>query len=205
MVHHVSKHSVVGSENLTIDKDVFFRFIERLVSEEVRFLTPDQIDFSESGKRCLLTFDDVCNDAWENAFDFLEKKEIPYVCFVTPSFVGKQGYISKDALRSLVDSRFCTVGAHGIHHKMFRQLSDSEKKAEMSKSEHEKLLGCVINDFAFPFGSIFACDKKSIQLANQSYSRVYSTMNCRAKTCTDIRFIPRINLNTVYAASHMGE
>ena len=132
----------------------------------------------------------------------LEDNHIPYVCFISPSFLGKERYINESELNSLRKSIYCSIGAHGINHRLFRKLTTNEKLEEISKEKHEQLLGCEIEDFAFPYGSLYACDNLSIKYARKEYLRVYSSLNYQTRFEDLKYFIPRINLNSSFIAQN---
>lgn len=201
MIHHVSDAPLYEEMNLSIRTTEFKTFIKGLVDAGYQFIRPDQLGESFEKKACMITFDDIFKDALENGISFLEDNHIPYVCFISPGFLGEERYINKSELNGLRKSRYCSIGAHGINHKLFRKLTGNEKLEEISKEKHELLLGCEIEDFAFPYGSLYACDKTSIKMTKEEYLRVYSTLNYQASR-DSMYFIPRINLNSKYVWLH---
>ena len=201
MIHHVSDAPLYEEMNLSIRTTEFKTFIKGLVDAGYQFIRPDQLGESFEKKACMITFDDIFKDALENGISFLEDNHIPYVCFISPGFLGEERYINKSELNGLRKSRYCSIGAHGINHKLFRKLTGNEKLEEISKEKHELLLGCEIEDFAFPYGSLYACDKTSIKMTKEEYLRVYSTLNYQASRDSTY-FIPRINLNSKYIWLH---
>lgn len=195
MIHHVCDSPFDVEKNLSIRTSEFKFFINEMADKGYQFIRPDQIEESLDKKACMITFDDIFKDALENGISYLEDNHIPYVCFISPVFIGEEKYIDRSELIGLQHSTYCTIGAHGLNHRMFRKLAKEEKTEEISKERHELLLGCEIKDFAFPFGSVYACDKESLKIANREYDRVYSTINYRA-TKDSMVFIPRVNLNS---------
>lgn len=201
MIHHVSDAPLNEEVNLSIRTTEFKTFINGLMDAGYLFIRPDQLEESFEKKACMITFDDIFKDAFENGISFLEDNHIPYVCFISPSFLGEERYINERELNDLRKSSYCSIGAHGINHRLFRKLTTNEKIEEISREKHELLLGCEIEDFAFPYGSLYACDKTSIKMTNEEYLRVYSTVNYQA-TRNSPYFIPRINLNSKYVRLH---
>ena len=198
MIHHVNDASQNEGMNLSIRTAELKVFINELIDKGYQFIRPNQLEESFGKKSCMITFDDIFQDALENGISFLEDKHIPYVCFISPGFLGEERYIDITALNSLRNSKYCSIGAHGLNHKLFRKLTKKEKIEEISKEKHEMLLGCEIEDFAFPFGSLYACDSLSVKLARKSYFRVYSTFNYQTRVEDLKSFIPRINLNSSF-------
>ncbi len=200
MVHHVTSLSIEERNNLSIGNSEFRTFIEELSDEGYQFIRPDQLEESFGKKTCMITFDDIFKDAFDNGISYLEDNNIPYLCFISPGYLGKEKYIDEVDLNCLLHSSFCTIGAHGLNHRLFRQLSENEKKKEISNKEHELLLGCKIKDFAFPYGSFYACDSFSVKTAKQEFSRVYSTLNSQSIKGDLGGMIPRINLNSEFVS-----
>ena len=200
MVHHVTNFSIEERSNLSIRTSEFKTFIERLAGEGYCFIRPDQLEQSFGKKTCMITFDDIFKDAFDNGISFLEDNHIPYLCFISPGYLGKEKYIDGIDLKRLQNSSCCTIGAHSINHRLFRELLENEKIKEISNKEHELLLGCEIKDFAFPYGSLYACDSFSVKVARQEYSRVYSTLNFQSIKGDIGGMLPRINLNSEYVS-----
>ena len=196
MIHHVNNNSAEGEKNLTIRTSEFETFIDVLEKRGFYFIKPIQLENYLEIKACMITFDDMYKDAMENAIPYLEKKRIPYVCFISQGFIDEVGYVDKNDLERLNTSQLCTIGAHSLHHKLFRFLTKKQKEEELSKREHEHLLGCKIKDFAFPYGSFYACDRESKLLAKKEYQRVYSTLNYCVTEKDSVEFLPRVNLNS---------
>lgn len=202
MVHHVSKDPRNEEMNLSIHTTEFKTIINELTDAGYQFVRPSQLEKNFKNKACMITFDDIFKDALENGIPILEDNHIPYVCFISPSFLGKERYINESELNSLRKSIYCSIGAHGINHRLFRKLTTNEKLEEISKEKHEQLLGCEIEDFAFPYGSLYACDNLSIKYARKEYLRVYSSLNYQARFEDLKYFIPRINLNSSFIAQN---
>lgn len=197
MFHHITDYPKDNEKRLNIKVNEFISFINSLKSDGVKFVAPFVLNQSFGQNKCILTFDDGHKDAFLNAIPVLEMKKIPYIYFVSPGFVGKEGYISKNDLLFLKASKFCTLGAHGLNHRAFRFLSRQDKAYELSRRKHEIVLGCNIEDFAFPYGSLYAVDNQSICMARKEYKRVYSTFNYRANVTDNNTLFPRISITSV--------
>ena len=60
-----------------------------------QFIRPNQLEESFENKACMITFDDIFKDALENGISFLEDNHIPYVCFISPGFLGEEDILIK--------------------------------------------------------------------------------------------------------------
>lgn len=185
------------SPDVCISEQGFKKFIGELVSKNTKFYSVSDLKKNKGG--VCLTFDDVYADACENAFPFLIENRIPFCIFVALQYIGKKGYISKEQLQWLKNEPLCTIGYHTVHHKMMRDMKADEIQKEMDPTEMEQLLGKDCVYFAFPYGSLWACTKESVQLVSKmKYRMAFSTI---AVPCTEYWwkkhrfFLPRINVN----------
>ena len=200
MFHRVSREICSTHENISISLEAFREFIERKRKQEWNFLDMEKLKAGDNycEKKAVITFDDMFEDAYENAIPILREYGIPYTVFIAPTLVGTPGYISEEQIQALKEDKLCTIGAHSISHKIFRKLSLTEKKKEIALCENEKMLGCTISYFAYPYGSIYACDKKSQLLAKEEYKLGFATLNFRLTQQymkINFFFLPRINVN----------
>lgn len=202
MFHQVNdKKAEWKDPGVCITESAFKGFIEALEKKSYNFISVDELSAEttyESGKKIALTFDDIFQDAYRNAFPILNKKRIPYCVFITENYVDKPGYITSDELKELAQQPLCTIGYHTKNHKLMRDLRPEEIQDEIDCRHFENKIGRSVQVFAFPYGSVYACSRKSIQMANAyGYLLVFSTIRA---SCTQkwikkrFRFIPRINV-----------
>ncbi|MGO5023959.1 polysaccharide deacetylase family protein [Lawsonibacter sp. LCP25S3_G6] len=142
----------------------------------------------------VLTFDDMFDSAYENAVPLLRERKIPYVAFVATGLVGEPGYLTREALADLQKDPLCTVGAHSVHHQLFRFQPETVIK---EVQESVQALGADL--FAFPYGSIYACSSKNQLEVSRSgcVSCAFSTLDAPlSKRALQNRFfLPRRNMN----------
>ena len=87
-----------------------------------------------------------------------------------------------------------------MHHGLLRFEAEDTVRREMrdSKDYLEALLGREVEDFAFPYGSVYACSRANIeQVQVCGFRRGFSTLS-RSVTAADLRepwFLPRRNIN----------
>ncbi len=64
--------------------------------------------------------------------------------------------LTKNACRKLAMSKYITIGAHTVNHPALAKLSYEQQENEIVDSvrDLEELLGCEINMFFYPFGSL---------------------------------------------------
>lgn len=183
--------------NVSISVQGFKKFIDSIIQNGERIYSVEQLEVVREG--ACITFDDVYADACEYAIPYLVKKQIPFCIFVTLDNVGKEGFISESQLQWLKDEPLCTMGFHTNKHRMMRTLEQNEIIRELDQAGLEKLIGKRCEVFAFPYGSLWACTRKSVQkVAHMNYKMAFSTI---AIPCTDYWwgkhrfFLPRINVN----------
>ena len=101
-----------------------------------------------------ITFDDGFRDNLTVALPLLEKFRLPMTLFVTPGFVGRDGYLAKEELREISSHPLVTIGAHGLEHRHFTLLSKEEAQFELleSRRQLESITGKVVDLMAWPYG-----------------------------------------------------
>lgn len=194
-------HEVYLVGELPIDTTcavAFSRFMAWLDSLDAGCIgTPQQLG---QPRMILLTFDDMFASAYRYALPELRRRKPPYTVFIAPGLLGQKDYITEDELRTLAADPLCTVGAHTMHHQALRFLPPEQVRQELEESRAylEALSDRAIVDFAFPYGSVYACSRSNIEQAERlGFTRAFSTLN-RDVTETDLEkpwFLPRRNIN----------
>jgi peptidoglycan/xylan/chitin deacetylase (PgdA/CDA1 family) len=113
-----------------------------------------------------LTFDDGYQDNLTVALPLLEKFQLPMTLFVTAGFVGREGYLSEAELREISQHPLVTIGAHGLWHRHFNQLSETDAGFELTESRRllSGITGQSVDLLAWPFGE---CNEELEQLSAQ--------------------------------------
>ncbi len=125
----------------------------------------------------VITFDDVYKSAIENAVPCLLNEGIPFILFVCPELINKEGYISDAQIVSLSANPLCEIGFHANHHIRTRQLAKAQFEKEIGCEDFEMRFGIKCHYFAFPYGSYYACKRKRIQaLLSKRYLCAFSTV-----------------------------
>lgn len=203
MFHQVSNDIKEWKDSgVCITESGFLHLIEELEKKSYEFISVDKLnEIQDNGDKraVLLTFDDIFQDAYKNAFPILIKKGIPFCVFIAENYIDQQGYITSDEAAQLARQPLCTIGYHTKSHSIMRKLTDRDIEDELDCRSFESRIGQPVEVFAFPYGSVYACSYKSIRMANRcKYSLVFSTIKapCTIKWMKKRqKFIPRININ----------
>ena len=101
-----------------------------------------------------LTFDDGYQDNLTVALPLLEKYQMPMTIFITAGFVGREGYLSADEVGEIASHPLVTVGAHGLWHRHFNRLTESEARFELTESRRllSEMSGKPVDLLAWPYG-----------------------------------------------------
>ena len=152
--------------------DQFEKQMKVLKEKGATFVAPDEIKgFQKTGKfpnKCIwISFDDIDQTVYNNAFPIMKEYEIPFTIFVIAGKVGSEfsnlQLATWDQLRKMLDSGLVTVGSHTYDmHKLqgdqpiFFQNNkrlDFKKDLQLSKQSIEEELSIKIRDFAYPYGN----------------------------------------------------
>lgn len=198
MFHQVNDDRTVWDDcNVCISEQGFKCFIDKLIQAKNQFYPLEHLKISREG--IYITFDDIFSDACENAIPYLIEKEIPFCVFVTSSYIGKGNFVTEKQIEWLKREPLCTIGYHAKNHLMMRRLNSKDIDNEIDSEVLERMIGRKCKVFAFPYGSLWACTKASVQkVAGKQYSMAFSTVSV---PCTDHWwisqrfFLPRININ----------
>lgn len=137
----------------------------------------NQIVEGNSKQSFAITFDDVFENVYTNAYPILKRYHVPFTMFVSTGLLNQPGYLTNRQLLELSRDGLCTVGAHTVNHVRLRTNKQSYQEIAESKKELENMIGSKIEFFAYPYGSIFACSKKNVkQVEKVGFSAAFSTI-----------------------------
>ncbi|WP_373531586.1 polysaccharide deacetylase family protein [Vampirovibrio sp.] len=212
--HHIEKHLLHPErKHISMSPQGLSRFIRtlrllgmRIVSmQEVLAATPDAINDHRS---VLLTFDDGYTNNLLEALPVLEAEQCPATVFVLPGRYGgtnewDQGHLpesQRDQLMSLAQmermaaSPLITLGSHGLYHRDFPTLAESDMVAELSESYqmlHQTFGENFLPVFAYPWGHY---GPREVEALSQSPYQAAFTVETRPWRSTDnIYQIPRFS------------
>lgn len=188
-------HSIGDSRHdFNISVDSFSRFVEAIKRANVIRLEEWE---SQEGFVCL-TFDDVADSFYYNAYPLLKKYSIPFTIFVSCSLLNKESYITTEMLKEIAECELCTIGSHGNKHLFFAGLSKEDAIEDLltSKDTLEKLTRKSIQLYAFPYGSLYACGFKRKRLVGAFYKYGFGTVASpiTRPSLLPFFFLPRINV-----------
>lgn len=164
---------VTNSEELmkyNVYRDQFASQIKLLKKRGAYFATPKEIlEFQASGtfpEKCVwISFDDIDQTVYTNAFPILKENKIPFTLFVIAGTVGRDfsnlTMATWQELQEMVDSGLVTVGSHTFDmHRLqdnqpifFGDVQGFKEDLLASKKTLERKLSVPVTDFAYPYGN----------------------------------------------------
>ncbi len=197
MFHEVVDNNEEFFTENHVSLEKFKYFIERLKVSDVNFCSINDF-LSLTGKRIIITFDDIFKSVYRNAIPVLEKFNIPFTIFVSENLVDTYGYISSEELIKLKNNPLCTIGFHTKSHKLMSKLSKKEILDEIDASSFENKYDIKCDYFAYPYGSTYACTHKVRKILSKStYKMSFGTVcsSTNSMFCgKKYFFVPRINI-----------
>ena len=199
MFHNVSPKHEWDDPEYSIEVTTFEELIKNRIDNGYVFKSIYNVFDSSDERSIFLTFDDGYKGVYKYVMPICAKYSIPFCVFITVGFLGKKQYINDDELKSLCSCNLCTIGAHSMSHPMFRYLSEEDIRQEMynSKTYLENITKKEIDIFAYPYGSVYAIDERSFDIAKETgFNMAFSTIGTHNVNTEKIRyFLPRINVN----------
>ena len=162
----------------------------------------------------LVTFDDIYDSVYTNAYPILKALNVPFIVFITPKLIDtidpwhKHPLITLKHLKEMASNPLCIIGAHGIEHKMFRNYSDKQAKQSMDESRQwlEQTYSKPVEFFAFPFGRNVEVSKANIRtLSECDYHCGFSALDgsLMQKWFSGRWFLPRILVDDKYVQTRV--
>ena len=191
MFHNVND----DGDTYSITKEHFEEWIGSLLKDR-KIVDIDTLVREKDPKNVVITFDDVYESVYRNAFPILKEKGIPYYLFLCNEYLDHEKYVTSDMVREMLSDSKAIVGSHNYRHELsrFKETEQMKEELERSKDELEKELSVKIDTFAFPYGSMYACSKENIETARKRFRYVFMTYAVPYhESCGNI--IPRINMN----------
>lgn len=155
-------------------------------------------------QRCFqLTFDDIYDTVYSEAYPILKELNIPFTVFVTKDLVDKPGYITLEHLKTLSKDPLCRVGTHGLTHSVFRYLNEKEVKEQCSGCRQwlEQTLGVSVDAFAFPYGRVVEVSGRNRRIVKEAgFEIAFSAMEGTVMSSwfTGRWFLPRVNVSEAF-------
>ena len=143
---------------VTISPRVFDQHLEYLKQNGHTFISIDRLLTADVGnirKPTVIYFDDGFKSVLTNALPILKKFGATPTVFVTTDYIGTEGYLSWDGVRTLT-SQGATIGAHGKTHKHMTQCTPQELRTELVEPRVRIKSECNIDarSLAYPNGRV---------------------------------------------------
>lgn len=154
-------------------------------------------------KHFYLTFDDTYDTVYTAAYPVMKKLNIPFTMFITKGLVGTKDFITMEHLKNLAKDPLCTIGCHGLEHKMFRDFTPEkmERQCKDEKAWLEQTLDVKVDSFAFPYGRIVEVSNSNRQqIAKMDFSLAFSAIEgtLRSVWWTGKYYLPRVNVSETF-------
>lgn len=214
MFHSVVKDPKDVYSQFAITKESFEKFIRYELTRGQKPMDAEMlkhaVDNPDAYKnQFAVTFDDIYDSVYENAYPVLKANNVPFILFISPQLIDKadpashHAMITMEHLKEMTADPLCIVGAHGAQHGHFREYTDEQTKHSMIESKQwlEHTFGKPVDFFAFPFGRIVEVSKANIQtLSECDYSCGFSALDgsLKQKWYSGIWFLPRILVSEKY-------
>lgn len=202
MYHHVTDEDIDAMEICKCRVSVFENVLERLRTEGYVFVNIDEalqyIKNRTKKKFVIVTFDDVPENVYQNAYPILKKLNIPFTLFMTTDFIDKPGYLTKAELLEMDLDPLCTIGAHTKSHLTLRGASNSFEEMSESKRILEKLVGHPIDYMAYPYGLQISVSRKAMKQAKAiGYKCAFGTIQTPISDFSShfMYYLPRVIMN----------
>jgi len=148
-----------GKRSLSVSLPTFEKQLQFLVRRQFQVVHFADLVKSLRGEKKLpskavvITFDDGEKTFYSKAYPLLMKYRLPATVFVASDWVGREGFVSWEELRSM-SSEFVTVGSHTVTHRYLPDLSRDEIRDELFRSKEilEKELGRSVDFLSYPVG-----------------------------------------------------
>ncbi len=155
----------------------------------------DIIKLNKKETFSVITFDDIPDNVYYNAFPLLKKYNVPFTIFISTELVNKEGFISLKHLREMVSCPLCTLGAHSKEHRMLRGCHDIYCQLKENKEYLESLFEKKVDFLAYPYGRHESVPNPALKIAKElgfkcAFSTIPSTIN--SFSSRSIFFLPRI-------------
>lgn len=164
MLKVLTYHKVnsIDIDPLTVKTEMFLRHLDCLENRGFNFILPEDILSNDLPalrdpvpRSVLLTFDDGFSTDYEIIFPLLKAKKCSALFFLVTDFIGKDGMLSLDEIRSIRRAGF-SIGSHSVSHPRLTSIPLDQAKREIQDSK--KLLeDCVkeeVKFFSYPYGDL---------------------------------------------------
>jgi poly-beta-1,6-N-acetyl-D-glucosamine N-deacetylase len=161
MYFSISEKEFDAQMSILVENDVYFATIEEILEFQ---------KMEEFPEKCVwISFDDVDETVYDQAFPILKKYDIPFSLFLIAGQVGNENFNNLkmstwNQIQEMVDSGLATVGSHtyDMHYLedeepvFFNSMNADAFREDLllsKKTIEESLVNVEVKDFAYPFGN----------------------------------------------------
>lgn len=148
----------------------------------------------------VVSFDDGFESMSTIMAPILTEMDIPFIIFITTSFLDRPGYLTSSELKELNDNPLCTIGMHSHEHIYWIDKRKEELIADFNKCSEiiNTLIGHQPEYYAFPYGSHMAVSNSNVRIiARQNVKGIFLT-NQRKLLIRDLKNplkgLPRLDI-----------
>lgn len=167
MFHHITDELIDTAPSCVCGISRFESIINDAINDGYSFVSIDRLEQLLKGEgpaKCIvLTFDDIPESVYINAFPFLCENQIPFTVFIATGLINKKGYINEDQLDILSKNELCTIGAHSVGHERLRYHKKSYEEIKESKMWLEQRFNINVEYFAYPYGKTSSVSLKNMK------------------------------------------
>ncbi len=137
--------------NITVDS--FKKFVNKI--DKTQVIKAEE--WGNTNNFICLTFDDVADSFYYNAYPILKEHQIPFTLFISCSLLDTPHHLTTEQLKEISSCDLCTIGSHGYKHVGYATLSPKgcDEDLRLSKETLRSLTGKNIELYAFPHGTFF--------------------------------------------------
>lgn len=219
-------HSVVEDpkdvySQFAITKESFEKFIRYELSRGQKPMDAEMlkraVDNPDAYKNHFaVTFDDIYDSVYENAYPVLKANNVPFIVFITPKLIDtidswhKNPLITMEHLKEMAADPLCIIAAHGVFHKPFRNytIEEAKRSIEESKKWLEQTFSKPVEFFAFPFGRRIEVSRANMRTLSQCGLRCgFSALDgsLKQKWFSGRWYLPRILVDEKFVHERVKE
>lgn len=219
-------HSVVDTmeqvySQFAITKQSFEQFVQHHVNNDYNAMDAEALykaieKPNDYKNHYCVSFDDIYDSVYTNAYPVLKKYNIPFVIFVTDELVGKvdpwskQPMITEAHLQELLNDPLCILASHSTEHVPYRKYNRQEALTALreSKKHLEEKYSKRIELFAFPFGRRVEVSDDAIRCVKEAgYKYGFSALDgsMKQRWLSGRYFFPRVLVSEEYVKMLLNE
>jgi len=180
MYHHVISDESMPLGSCVCTVDEFKNSLDEIAKHGYKFVSIDEANkIIKQGctiKFASITFDDVPDNFYDNAYPVLKVYNYPFALFITTSYLVKSGYLNSKQVSYLSKDPLCTIGAHTMTHPVLRKSGNAKMELQGAKIELERLTGYCVKYLAYPYGKKSSVSNRVTRVAAEcGYEAAFGT------------------------------